>query len=157
MIARLSASALFAFALGGEARAADALDVFGEWLTQKQTSIVEIADCGDASPCGAIVWIDHPDPDSLTDEENPEAALQARPLMGLTVLDSFEPRKNQWKKGRIYDPETGKTYGSRLRRLEDGTLQVKGCIGPICQTQIWTPAAAPPDATSAATTAAGAE
>ncbi|OYW82850.1 MAG: hypothetical protein B7Z22_13475 [Hyphomonas sp. 32-62-5] len=32
-----------------------------------------------------------------------------------------------------------KTYDSRLKRLGDGTLEVKGCIGPVCQTQIWKP------------------
>ena len=117
----------------------DALDVYGAWLTEKQNSVVVISKC-DETPCGEIVWIDAPDAASLTDTENPDEALRARPLLGLEMLYGFEAKKDQWKKGRIYDPETGKTYGSRLRRLEDGALQVKGCIGPICQTQIWTPA-----------------
>lgn len=121
------------------AQANEALDVYGQWLTEKQNSVVEISEC-DGAPCGVITWIDDPDAESLTDAENPDETLRARPLIGLTILSGFEARKDQWKKGRIYDPETGKTYGARLRRLEDEALQVKGCIGPICQTQIWTPA-----------------
>ena len=139
MIRTVSILAALTIASTGSASADNALDVYGAWLTQKQNSVVVISKCSE-SPCGEIVWIDAPDAETLTDTENPDEALRARPLLGLKMLYDFEARKDQWKKGRIYDPETGKTYGSRLRRLEDGTLQVKGCIGPICQTQIWTPA-----------------
>ncbi len=137
MIAALAGAQLGAHA--GAAAAHDALDVYGAWLTEKQNSVVVVSQC-DATPCGEIVWIDAPDAASLTDVENPDEALRGRPLLGLEMLYGFEAKKDQWKKGRIYDPETGKTYGSRLRRLDDGSLQVKGCIGPVCQTQIWTPA-----------------
>jgi len=138
---RLFFSVLFTAVLAQSAAAETpyALDVFGVWLTEEQTSKVEITDCGGGAPCGAIIWIDDPAPDALRDSENPDAALRDRPLIGLTILSGFEAKKAQWKKGKIYDPEDGKTYGSKLRRLADGTLQVKGCIGPLCQTQIWTP------------------
>lgn len=131
-------SFLSALVATAPAFANDALDVYGAWLTEKQNSIVVISQCNE-TPCGEIVWINDPDAASLTDTENPDETLRTRPLIGLQMLYGFEARKDQWKKGRIYDPEAGKTYGSRLRRLEDGTLQVKGCIGPVCQTQIWTP------------------
>lgn len=134
----LAAAAAISAGAVTTASANDALDVYGAWLTEKQNSVVVISKC-DEAPCGEIVWIDAPDAQTLTDTENPDEAQRARPLIGLKMLYGFEAKKDQWKKGRIYDPETGKTYGSRLRRLEDGTLQVKGCIGPICQTQIWTP------------------
>ena len=130
---------VIALAFANTAQANDALDVYGAWLTEKQNSVVEISEC-EGAPCGVITWIDEPDAESLTDTENPDEALRARPLIGLTILSGFEARKDQWKRGRIYDPETGKTYGARLRRLENGALQVKGCIGPICQTQLWAPA-----------------
>lgn len=124
--------------LANDALPNNPLDVYGSWLTHKQNSIVVISKCNDA-PCGEITWIDDPDAAALMDTENPDESLRARTILGLQILHGFEARKDQWKKGRIYDPEVGKTYGSRLRRLEDGTLQVKGCIGPVCQTQIWTP------------------
>jgi len=29
-------------------------------------------------------------------------------------------------------------YSARLKRMDNGDLQLKGCIGPLCQTQVWT-------------------
>ena len=58
-------------------------------------------------------------------------------VLGMTLLHGFERRKNGWRSGKIYDPEAGKVYGSRLKVLDDGKLQVKGCIGPFCITQVW--------------------
>jgi len=126
---------------------ADGKDVFGTWLTAAETAKLEIADCGDGSPCGRVVWMD-PEamregltPETATDENNPEPELRERPVLGLLMLSEFEERRRDWRGGTIYDPEAGRTYGARLKKLEDGNLQVKGCIGPICQTQVWTPAA----------------
>lgn len=130
------------FLSASTANASTPLDVFGNWLNEKQTSVIEISDCAGA-PCGKILWIDHPAPETLVDDENPDSNLQARPLLGLTILQGFEARGDQWKKGRIYDPASGKSYSSKLRRKDDDTLEVKGCVGPICQTQIWTPSTAP--------------
>ena len=111
-------------------------DVFGTFLTHKKTAHVEIADCGDGSPCGTVVWID---PAAISNGATPEEAVDAKgqKILGLTMLEGFQKKKSNWASGKIYDPEDGKTYGSRLKRLDDGTLQVKGCIGPLCQTQIW--------------------
>ena len=53
------------------------------------------------------------------------------------MLQGFDKKRKDWRGGTIYDPEADKSYASRLKRLANGTLQVKGCIGPICQAQIW--------------------
>ncbi|MEM9738885.1 MAG: DUF2147 domain-containing protein [Pseudomonadota bacterium] len=142
------ATFLFATAALGIAGAAhgESKDVFGHWLTEAGNAKLVIEDCGDGSPCGRIVWMDPAamrpglTPETATDENNPDPALRERPVMGLLMLSEFEERRNDWRGGKIYDPEAGRTYGSRLKKLDDGTLQVKGCIGPICQTQLWTPA-----------------
>ena len=126
------------FLIASTAKATGPLEVYGNWLNQGQTSIIKISPCADA-PCGKIVWIDHPAPETLLDDENPDPALQSQPLVGLTILQGYVARGDQWKKGRIYDPVSGKSYSSKLRRKDDNTLEVKGCVGPICQTQIWTP------------------
>jgi len=34
-------------------------------------------------------------------------------------------------------PKNGKSYRSIIRRKGPGVLEVKGCIGPFCQTQVW--------------------
>lgn len=138
------AIALAAIVLAGASHA-DAKDVFGIWLTEAGTAKLEISDCGDGSPCGRVVAL-NPDtlrdgltPETTFDENNPDPALRDMPILGLLMLSDFEARRSDWRSGRIYDPETGRTYGSRLKKREDGTLEVKGCLGPICQTQVWTP------------------
>ncbi len=136
--------AVGALALAGVAHA-DSKNVFGVWLTEAGTAKLEIRDCGDGTPCGRVAALN---PDTLRegltsktalDENNPDPTLRDTPILGLLMLSDFEARRNDWRGGRIYDPETGRTYGSRLKKREDGTLEVKGCIGPICQTQVWTP------------------
>ena len=116
---------------------ADPHNVFGVWETQAGTSHVEIADCGDGTPCGTVVWLDA---DALLPGVTPETAIDANGdnVLGLKILHSFSQKKKDWRKGTIYDPEHGKTYGSRIKLRSDGNLQVKGCIGPFCQTQVWT-------------------
>lgn len=122
---------------------ADGLDVEGLWLTQTQTAQVEISDCDDGTPCGHVVWLDPASmregvtPETARDENNPDPTLRERPALGLQILSGFRARRSDWRGGRIYDPETGKDYAARLKRLDDMRLQVKGCIGPICQTQVW--------------------
>ena len=118
---------------------ADPHDVYGTWMTEAKTSQIEISDCGDGTPCGTIVWLDAT---ALLPGVTPETAVDANGdnVLGLQMLYGFEKKKKDWRSGTIYDPEHGKTYGSRLNKLENGNLQVKGCIGPFCQTQIWTPA-----------------
>ncbi len=117
---------------------ADPLNVFGTFAVRGGTSHVEIKDCGDGSPCGTIVWID---PATLEPGQTVDALADAKgaKIMGLQLLNGFARKAADWRGGTIYDPEAGKTYASRLKRLANGHLEVKGCIGPICQTQVWTP------------------
>ena len=134
----LATIALAALAAGGAH--AGPLDVFGTYVTQKEGSHIRISDCGDGTPCGVIVWID---PASVSEGKTPETATDANgaKILGLTMLEGFKQKANGWSGGTIYNPKEGKTYGSKIRLLADGMLEVKGCIGPICQTQHWAPAA----------------
>lgn len=134
---RMILTAALASLIGGTA-SADPFDVFGKFRTQAGSSHIEIVDCGDKTPCGKVVWLDAK---SLPAGETPETIKDAKgaKLMGMKLLHSFERKAKDWRGGKIYDPEEGKTYDSRLKRLTNGDLEVKGCIGPICQTQIWKP------------------
>ncbi len=128
--------AMCVVAFSGAAAAQDGHDVFGTFLTQAKTSTVTIEDCGNGTPCGRVSWID---PTAMAPGEPPETALTQAgdPVLGLLMLQGFDKKRKDWRGGTIYDPENDKTYASRLKRLGDGRLQVKGCIGPICQTQVW--------------------
>lgn len=117
--------------------------VYGLWLTEPGTGTIRIADCGPGpmqdTPCGVIETAEIPDGEPTTDVNNADPALHDTPIIGLTMLDGFEHRDDKWKKGRIYNPEDGKSYKSSIQLDEDpNVLKVKGCIAFLCQTQRWT-------------------
>lgn len=129
--------AIFAIAaLAVPALAADPIG--GRWVTQERNAIVTIGDCG-SSACGKISKFLETPPDGADqrDVNNPNARLRSRKLMGMPVLTQLRQDGDLWR-GEIYDPEEGKTYRSVIRRKSASKLEVKGCIGPFCQTQIWT-------------------
>jgi uncharacterized protein (DUF2147 family) len=117
-----------------------AAPVNGRWLTTEKDSIIEIGQCA-AAVCGKIAQILRPTKDGkpALDANNPNPAMRARPILGLTILSGFVANGESWK-GSIYDPRAGKTYSSYLTKLANGNLKVQGCVGPFCKTFIYTPA-----------------
>jgi uncharacterized protein (DUF2147 family) len=113
--------------------------VTGNWITEDDRAIVAIARCG-SSICGRIARILVPTPEAdQRDVNNPDPALRGRMIEGLRVLSGFRLDRGQYRHGRIYDPENGRSYNARLRLNRDGTLRVTGCVlgGIICQSQTW--------------------
>ena len=123
-------------ALAVPALAADPIS--GRWVTQEKNAIVTIGQCG-SSVCGKISKFLETPPDGANqrDVNNPDKSLRSRKLMGLPVLTDLREDGDLWR-GDIYDPEAGKTYRSVIRRKGANRLEGKGCVGPFCQTQIWT-------------------
>lgn len=117
------------------ALAADSIS--GRWITQDKDAVVTISKCG-KSTCGKIskFLVTPPDGVNQRDVNNPNPKLRKRKLLGLPVLFNFKEEATLWR-GRIYDPVGGKSYRSVIRRKSANVLEVKGCIGPFCQTQIW--------------------
>jgi uncharacterized protein (DUF2147 family) len=111
--------------------------VTGRWVTAEKDGVVLIAPCGKAL-CGTLDKFLVPPPGGADqrDINNPDPAQRKRRLLGLPILTSFTAENDQWR-GKIYDPKSGKTYRSILRRTGPNVLEVKGCIGPFCQTQVW--------------------
>jgi len=100
---------------------------------------------------GKIVWLEEPlytaededgeEGEPKVDKNNPDPALQSRPIMGLELMSNFVyDGKGTWKKGTIYDPDNGKTYKCKLRIGDDGELLVRGYIGVslLGRTSQWT-------------------
>lgn len=112
--------------------------ITGRWATVDGKAIVQIAPCG-REVCGKIEKIVKPTPGRpQTDIKNPDPALRSKPLTGLSLLSGFREDGDIWK-GTIYDPESGKSYTSKVSRNGNGTLKVQGCIAFFCKTQTWTP------------------
>jgi uncharacterized protein (DUF2147 family) len=146
-IAIILISALSAMAGDGDA-------ILGVWATDPEgdggQAHVEILADGETYS-GKIVWLEEPlytedDEDGepgepKVDKNNPDPALQSRPIMGLELMSGFiYDGKGTWKKGTIYDPDNGKTYKCKIRLAEDGVLDVRGFIGisMIGRTEKWT-------------------
>ncbi len=134
-----SATILAASLLAAAAPAAASTPIQGQWYTKGKRAIVTIAPCGQTM-CGRLTrFIEQPKNGVTTDVNNPEPALQKRKLIGLPILSGFVAEGAKWR-GKIYDPESGKTYRSIVSAGKGGTLNVEGCIAMFCQTQTWTPA-----------------
>lgn len=128
--------AAFAALIAGPAFAAE--PITGKWKTQEGDSIVTISKCGQTY-CGRLTrYLVMPEGGvDQRDVNNPDPAKRKRKLLGTALLIGFTQDGDEWR-GRIYDPRNGKNYRSVLRRKNAGTLEVKGCVGPFCQTQNWT-------------------
>jgi uncharacterized protein (DUF2147 family) len=127
-----------AIGIATAARAAPA-SVNGNWVTQDKDGVVRIGQCG-ATICGVLSKYLKTPPKGVdqTDENNPNKALRSRKLLGAAILYGFKPDGAKYR-GTIYDPRSGKSYRSVIYKGVSGNLIVKGCVGPFCQTQTWTP------------------
>ncbi|HET6971998.1 MAG TPA: DUF2147 domain-containing protein [Phenylobacterium sp.] len=132
---------LLAAALALSAAPALAADpVEGEWLTQAGSAKVKIGPCAGQPErmCGALSWFRDPTDARHTDDHNPNPALKGRTMLGLPMVWGFKSAgPGRWTGGKIYDPNNGKTYDSKLTVNGDGTLKVEGCVLMICQAQTW--------------------
>jgi len=111
--------------------------IAGRWVTEDRDAVVEIKRCGSVT-CGRIAQflVEPPDGADQRDINNPEARLRTRKLLGLPILTQFREDDDLWR-GRIYDPNSGRSYRSVIRRKGANTIEVRGCIGPFCQAQTW--------------------
>ena len=112
---------------------AQADKVVGFWLTEKETSQVEIYKGTDGKYYGKISWLEEPNENGKpkVDDENPDPAMQNRPIMGLPLLQGFvyNVEEEQWEKGSIYDPDNGKTYDCYMWFGDDnGVLEIRGYV-----------------------------
>lgn len=117
------------------ASAADTIN--GRWITQEKDAVVAIAKCGNAL-CGRLdkFLVLPKGGKDQRDINNADPAKRQRRLLGLTILSSLTADGDVWR-GEIYDPKSGRTYTSEVRRKGPGVLEVKGCFGVLCRTQEW--------------------
>jgi len=118
--------------------------VLGTYLVENGDAHIELGACGDRL-CGSIVWLRRAmDEDGATplDIYNPEPALRSRPILGLRILEGLEPAAapGRWVGGRIYDPESGKTYRCKLRFDGEDRVRLRGYVGVslLGRTTEWT-------------------
>ena len=125
-----SAAAIF---IGGAAFksdaafAADSSDVEGLWGTGG--SLIEVTQTGDTLEM-VVVALEKPfdaDGEPLVDAQNPDETLRSQPILGMNLLADYSFDGKRWA-GKIYDPESGSTYSSRMKR-DENVLEMRGYIG----------------------------
>jgi uncharacterized protein (DUF2147 family) len=129
---------------------ADECDVLGIWTTADDRSRIEIFKKQDTY-CGKVIWLKQPNFSAddkrgmggkpQVDRENPKPGLRSRPLVGLEIMSGLAyAGKNQWHGGKVYDPESGKTYKCHMTLTATNRLELRGFIGIslLGRTEVWT-------------------
>jgi len=109
----------------------------GVWQSQDGDGHVRIQNCGTNKLCGTLVWFDPNLPIGATDANNPDPALRGRDLIGIHILSDLPTSNESDEFGRIYNPHDGKTFRARIELQTSQTLEVTGCWGVICRSNIW--------------------
>lgn len=144
MTTDLRRAALFALLALLITPAARAQSVVGDWLTiddetETKRSVVEIYEENGA----LFARVKHIFPKEGEPEDPVCIACKGRNkdqrILGMVIMWDMKPDGDEWKGGRILDPEKGKTYRAKIW-LEDGRLRVRGYLGPFYRTQTWLPA-----------------
>ena len=121
--------------------AAFAQDVVGQWKLEDGSAIVEVYQEGDSFN-GKIVWLEKPteaDGSPAVDNNNPDAKLRSRQIMGLNMLSGLKKDGDEYTGGTIYDPGNGKTYNCSMK-VEGDVLKVRGSLdkkGLLGRTMDW--------------------
>jgi len=104
--------------------------ILGTWFNAEKSAKIEILKSG-SKYMGKIIWIELKgrDPKTIVDSKNSDPSLQKRPIMGLTILENLSYKNGTWEGGKIYDPESGKTYSCELKLKNKEILEVKGYLG----------------------------
>jgi uncharacterized protein (DUF2147 family) len=131
-IVRTSALLLILFATAQ----AQSAGILGNW-TNPTGSTIQIYTCG-SKICAKLVAIRKGAPTRM-DEKNPNPALRKQSLCGLQIGRDFESAgPDRAQGGRLYDPESGKTYTGSMTRQGD-KLKLRGYVGlPLFgRTETW--------------------
>ncbi len=137
MRSTIAALALLALALPASAQQGGS--IAGRWRTDDGKAVITVAPCsaGGSTLCGRISRFLVAEPaGGARDGNNPDRNLRTRPLMGVAVLTNLAREGNSWT-GRGYSPEEGRNFNATVR-VENGRLNVRGCVAVFCRTVVWT-------------------
>lgn len=106
--------------------------------TGKEKSIVEIYEVDKGKLEGKVVKILTPGKEDATCI-NCKGDKKDKPITGMIILWDLEGSGDNWKGGKILDPNNGKTYKCKLSLKDENTLDVRGFLGIslLGRTQTW--------------------
>jgi uncharacterized protein (DUF2147 family) len=119
---------------------ASAEELIGTWLTANSDAHIRVAKCGKAM-CGTVAWLrDAVDPKTgqpPVDDKNPDPAKRKNKIIGSRIFAMEQEAGGGWA-GPIYNSDDGQTYKGRLVPRGDAELEVQGCAGALCGSEVWT-------------------
>lgn len=114
--------------VAGLGTAINAEPAIGTWQTQAdkkgQIAHVEVTRC-DGALCGDIVRTYDSQGNRITTEN-----------VGKRVFWNVTPTGDHEYRGRAWVPAHDREYAANME-LQDDRLKVSGCLGPVCQSQVW--------------------
>ncbi len=128
---------LLSFLLLGFSTTSTPSSLTGDWLTSNK-SVVRVFNCSGQQLCAKVVTVG-PKNEPQTDVNNPDSSLRSRAICGLTIGTAFTPDGDQSAKdGKIYDPESGKTYSAQME-ASGNELKLRGYVGIslLGRTETW--------------------
>ena len=111
--------------------------ILGTYMTEGGKAKIVVSKQG-TRYIGTRVWTRRGD---VLDSKNPDKAEAQKKLVGKVILHDLQHDEDaDYKGGKIYDPESGKTYSCKATRQADGNLKVRGFIGASLfgRTTLWT-------------------
>ncbi|OEJ13571.1 hypothetical protein BFL38_02140 [Brachyspira hampsonii] len=114
---------IFTFVFNVLAFSQNADDITGLWYSQADSqnriSVVEIYKENNKYYAYSFAYKNSND--IVNDVNNPKKELRNLPLKGLVYLYDLEFVKGEWKNGKIYNPDDGKTYHAKVTLSDNGT------------------------------------
>jgi len=134
-----TAAVLLALMFVAAGAPASAEEFIGTWLTANSDARIRVAKCGKAL-CGTVVWlrkaVDPKTGQPPVDDKNPNAGQRSRKILGLRIFAMERDNTNSWT-GGIYNSDDGQTYRGRLVPRGEDELEVQGCAGSLCGSEVW--------------------
>ena len=117
--------------LFAQGEALSAGDIRGEWINERRTAIVSVADCA-SGLCGTIVW-------SAPIARRDAARGGTTFLNGVTVVTGIVPTPAQHWRGSLFLPDQNRIVRAKIELNPMGELRIRGCelAGLLCRTQTW--------------------
>jgi uncharacterized protein (DUF2147 family) len=110
-------------------------DIVGKWLTAGGESHIEIFKQGNFFH-GKIVWLEKPN----DDQGRPIVDDNGTKILNMVIMTDFSYDEGEYVEGKVYDPETGKTYYGSMELQDKNTLKLRGSIdkfGWLGRTETW--------------------
>ena len=112
-----------------------AADPTGDWRVADGVANIRVAQCN-GNMWGVVSWEKTP---GGRDKNNPDAALQSRPTLGMPILLAMKkkPGADAWE-GQVYNAKDGQTYSSTIKPTGADQLEIQGCVlGFLCGGETW--------------------